>query len=182
MKNYIKENYKSILLKLFIVLLVLAVDLITKIIFASVFEKRYDSGNYENIVFIKYIISFTYTENIGAAFSIFSGKLAFLIVFSIIFIGVFIYLDYSFKEKSGWLVAGFSLIMGGAIGNLIDRIFLGYVRDFISFDFLKDFAICNFADVCITVGCICYIIYLIIYMVKNSKKKKENVDITKEEK
>jgi len=179
MKKYLKENYKSIILKVSIILLVLAIDLITKIVFANIFESRYDSGNFDNIIVLKNILSFTYTENIGAAFSIFSGEVAFLIIFSIIFIGVFIYLDVTFKEKSAWMVAGFSLIIGGAIGNLIDRIFLGYVRDFISFDILKDFAICNFADVCITIGCVCYAIFLIIYLVKNFRNKSNNA---KEEK
>ena len=151
--------------------LILVIDLVTKIIFADVFQDRYNEGNFDNIVVLKYVLSFTYTENVGAAFSMFSGKVALLIIFSVAFIVMFVYLDISFRDKSKWLLAGFTLIIGGAIGNLIDRIFLGYVRDFISFDFLKNFAICNIADVCITVGCICYAIYLILYIVKTSKSK-----------
>lgn len=179
MKKYFKENYKSIILKVSIILTVLAIDLITKVVFANFFNNRYANGNYDNLIVLKNILSFTYTENIGAAFSMFSGEVVFLIVFSIVFIGLFIYLDVTFKEKSGWLVAGFSLIIGGAIGNLVDRIFLGYVRDFISFDILPNFAICNLADVCITIGCGCYMVYLIMYLIKLNKNKK---NIAKDEK
>ena len=171
MKNYLKQNYKQLILKISIVILVLVIDLVTKAVFANVFKARYQDANYDNMIVLKNILSFTYTENVGAAFSMFSGKVIFLIIFSILFIGFFIYMDIAFKDNNPFLMIGFSLIIGGAIGNLIDRIFLGYVRDFISFDFLKDFAICNFADVCITFGCVCYGIYLIMYIVNNSKKK-----------
>jgi len=174
MKNYIKENYKSILIKVVLITLVLVADLVTKIIFADIFQERYSEGNFENIIVIKNILSFTYTENVGAAFSMLSGKVPLLIIFSIAFIVMFVYLDVSFKDKSKWMVAGFSFIVGGAIGNLIDRIFLGYVRDFISFDILKNFAICNIADVFITIGCVCYVIYLILNLIKTVKNGKRN--------
>lgn len=178
MKNYLKQNYKAIILKISIVLLILAIDLITKVVFADIFLERYAESNFENIVFIKGLISFTYTENIGAAFSMFSGEVVFLIVFSFIFIGFFIYMDIAFKDNHPLSVLGFTLIIGGAIGNLIDRIFLGYVRDFISFDIVKGFPICNFADVCITLGCVCYCVYLLVYIIQSAKNKE---DIKKEE-
>lgn len=173
MKNYIKQNYKMIILKILIVSLILAIDLITKVVFADVFLERYAQSNFDNITFIKGLISFTYTENIGAAFSIFSGEVVFLIIFSLVFIGVFVYMDITFKDSHPFSIAGFTLIMGGAIGNLIDRIFLGYVRDFISFDIVKGFPICNFADVCITLGCVCYCVYLLLYILKTSKEKED---------
>jgi len=174
MKNYLKQNYKIVILKLLIVLFVLAIDIITKVVFANIFSERYLQSNFDNIIFIKGLISFTYTENIGAAFSMFSGEVVFLIIFSIIFIGFFIYMDISFKDNHPLSIAGFTLVMGGAIGNFVDRIFLGYVRDFISFDIIPNFAICNFADVCITIGCVCYCVYLLVYLLKSSKKKEDN--------
>lgn len=174
MKNYLKENYKQLLIKLIIVVGVLVLDLVTKIVFANIFSERYSQENFSNIVVIKNILSFTYTENIGAAFSIFSGHVVFLILFSIVFIGVFICIDYFYKEKNPWFVVGISLIVGGAIGNLIDRIFLGYVRDFISFDFIKNFAICNIADCAITIGCVCMCIYLVVLLVREGKEKNKN--------
>ena len=177
MKKYFKENYKQIIVKILIIIAVLVIDLVTKIVFANIFSARYENNNFSNIDFIKGVISFTYTENVGAAFSIFSGRVVFLILFSIVFIGVFVAVDIWFKEKNWWFATGISLVIGGAIGNLIDRVFLGYVRDFISFDIVKDFAICNFADCCITIGCVLIGIYFIISLVKERKEKvsiKEN--------
>lgn len=180
MKKYLKDNFKLVIFKLLIVMSVLVLDLVTKIVFANIFNARYNGGDYDNIVFIKNILSFTYVENIGAAFSMFSGNTVFLIIFSIVFIGVFIAIDIMYKEKSWWFITGYSLILGGAIGNLIDRLFLGYVRDFISFDFLKDFAICNIADVCITIGCVLLVVYFIILIVKNDADKKKVINKTED--
>lgn len=188
MKTYFKENYKQIIVKVLIVFAVLVIDLVTKSFFANVFSQRYENNNFENIVFIKYFISFTYTENVGAAFSIFSGHVAFLIIFSLVFIGIFVAIDLIYKDTNWLFATGMSLVLGGAIGNLVDRIFLGYVRDFISFDFIKNFAICNFADCCITIGCVCIGIYLLIGLVKDGKRSgrkqvkksnNENVDDVK---
>lgn len=172
MKKYFKDNYKQIIVKLLIIFVVLVIDLVTKKVFADLFAKRYENNNFSDMTVIKNILSFTYTENVGAAFSMFSGKVGFLILFSIVFVGIFVAIDILYKEKNWWFNSGVALIIGGAIGNLIDRIFLGYVRDFISFDFIKDFAICNVADCCITVGCVCIAIYFVIVVVKESKEKK----------
>ena len=52
------------------------------------------------------------------------------------------------------------LILGGLFGNLIDRIAFGYVRDFVHLDFMS-FPVFNVADIALTVGCICFIIYVL---------------------
>ncbi len=169
-KQYLKENWKSLVIKISIFAVCLVVDLVTKAIFASKFSERFSSGQYENITVIKGFLSFTYTENTGAAFSIFNNSTVFLTIFSVIFIAVFIWLDYSFKDKSPLSAVAVGLIIAGAFGNLVDRLFLHYVRDFISFDFLGNFPICNFADVCISVGCVMYAIYFLVVTIKNNKK------------
>jgi len=171
MKKYFAENKKFILIKVLIILGVLAIDIITKIVFAEIFSNRYASGNNENIDVIKGVVSFTYTENTGAAFSMLSGNVILLIIATIIFISLFVWYDVVSKDNNALSLAAFSLIVGGAIGNLIDRIFLGYVRDYISFDIVPNFAICNFADVCITIGCACYILHLILLLAKSKRSK-----------
>jgi signal peptidase II len=65
-------------------------------------------------------------------------------------------------------------VLSGAIGNLVDRIFLGYVRDFISIRLFN--FIFNIADIFVTVGMILFMIYLVISMIKESKEKKNVVD------
>ena len=68
----------------------------------------------------------------------------------------------------------------GCVGNMYDRIFFGYVRDFIQFDFWKSFPIFNFADAILCIGVVLFVIYLIIYLVKS--RKNEKVDGENDEK
>lgn len=93
-----------------------------------------------------------YLENRGAAFSMLNGNRAFLIVFPIIMISICLYALHRLGKKHRWLYAALPLIAAGGLGNLIDRIFRGgAVVDY--FDFQPvNFAVFNFADICVTVG------------------------------
>jgi len=105
---------------------------------------------------IKNILHATYIQNTGAGFGILKGWNTILIFISLIIIGIILfYFDRIIKEKS--IHIPIALILGGAIGNLIDRIFLGYVIDFIDFRIWPAF---NIADSCITIGALWLIIYL----------------------
>ena len=111
--------------------------------------------------------------NTGAAFSFMSGAVWFFIVVSALSSGVMIYLLISNKwGLSIFNKVAISLILGGAIGNLIDRIMLGGVRDFI---YLKsiNFAIFNVADMAVTIGGILLVIGLIIEIVKSCNKREK---------
>ncbi len=121
------------------------------------------------------IINISYHKNTGAAFSIFSGMQIFLIIVTSIFIIAGIYAVVSGKVKRPVLVASFSLIIGGGIGNLIDRIFRGFVVDYIEVR-LFDFAVFNFADCCVIIGAV---MFLLVYIFFDASKKKEKL---KEEK
>lgn len=94
-----------------------------------------------------------YLSNYGAAWGIFSGKQLFLIILtSVIIVGMVIYLTKVPTTKWGkWTKIALVMIISGAIGNLLDRIFLGYVRDFLYF-ILIDFPIFNVADILVVVG------------------------------
>lgn len=169
MKNF----WIQFAVKVIAIVLMLAIDLLTKIYFQNYFE----SGG-ADITLINNILGVTYTINTGAAFGIFGNNTIMLIIFTVVFLVVFSFIDLYYRTNNGWYIAGFSLIVGGAMGNFIDRIFLGGVRDFIEFRFI-DFPIFNFADIFLTVGVICYIIYLVFYEFKSSKTGPK--DITKEE-
>lgn len=111
--------------------------------------------------------------NTGAAFSFMSGAVWFFIVVSALSSGIMIYLLISNKwGLSIFNKVAISLILGGAIGNLIDRIMLGGVRDFI---YLKsiNFAIFNVADMAVTIGGILLVIGLIIEIVKSCNKREK---------
>ena len=145
---------------------IIAIDLLTKSFIA---EKL--NGNV--IVAIPGIFNFTYVQNYGAAWSIFSGSKLFLILISFIFI-VLLSIFYIFENKRGALFqVGIGLMLGGAIGNLIDRIALGYVRDFVQFDFWKTFPVFNIADVAITIGVVLIAISLLVSLIKGAKNEKK---------
>ena len=77
-----------------------------------------------------------------------------------------------------WLACSVGLIAGGCIGNMVDRIALGFVRDFLNFQFM-DFPAFNFADVCICVGVVVFIIYFLFFYSKEDKNKKKDEKIKK---
>lgn len=97
----------------------------------------------------------TYVHNYGAAFSIFNGNRFFLI--SVTFVAILIIYHFLIKGKclNKYDIFFFSLLYGGILGNLYDRIFYGYVIDFFDFYiFNYNFAIFNIADMCIVISMI----------------------------
>lgn len=148
-----------------ILLLGIVVDLVTKIIFANAL-----SGKDGATVVIPNFFELVYVENTGAAYGMFGGSTVLLIIITIAFIIGFCVYDYFNHSTNWWYMLGLSLIVSGAIGNFIDRIFLGYVRDFLS---IKLFSfVFNIADLLITVGVGCFIVYMIICIIKETKDKK----------
>lgn len=149
-----------------IIAAILALDLVTKYVFDDLL-----SGG-RTITVIPYLFNFKLVHNYGAAWGLMAGKQVFLIALSIVFMAIFIF--YYIKEpKKTWLLnVTFGFLFAGCLGNLYDRMVFGYVRDFIQFDFWQSFPIFNFADVALFVGVVMFIIYLIIYFIKNRKKEK----------
>ncbi len=124
------------------------------------------------------LINFIFVKNTGAAWGIFGGRPVFLIIFTIIILSLFITFYIlrvkKVQERSSKLLAiSTGLIVGGALGNLIDRIFLGYVRDFINFMFI-DFPVFNFADIALTFGVIIFVIYFLFYYSKEENSKENH--------
>ncbi len=122
----------------------------------------------ESNTIIPGLLDFTYTHNDGMALGI--GSSAFRWVFIIITVlicGLLIYFMYRPEFKNKLYFAATACIVGGGIGNLIDRIFNGYVVDFLALSFFPP--ICNFADYCITAGTVCLVIFIIFYYGKEEK-------------
>ncbi len=111
--------------------------------------------NYDFIFF-----SVDYVKNYGAAFNIFSGSRIFLSTVSTIISLILIYFILRKKNISNLDLLSYSFILGGTIGNGIDRITKGYVIDFINLNFI-DFPVFNIADISINIGLI-FIIYGLI--------------------
>lgn len=124
--------------------------------------------------FINGFIGWRYVRNTGAAFGSFSDSTTLLSVFTGIIIVAGIVLIISRKIKSKYYLTCATMIIAGGFGNLLDRVFRGYVVDFIEVQF-TDFAVFNFADILVTVGAFMLIGYLIFETVRDfSKKKGEN--------
>ncbi len=121
------------------------------------------------------LFNFTYVENTGAAFSMFSDKTDTLSLLTILFLIAIFYILMKKMFESKYVNACLMLVFAGGLGNLIDRIAYGYVIDFIEPLFI-DFAVFNFADCCITVGAFMLIGYEIYEIVKERKKKADTDD------
>lgn len=118
------------------------------------------------------IIDLTYVENDGAVFGSFGGKRIILIVVTTILVCVCAYFLYRYKTSSKLMFISLNMIIAGGIGNWIDRVFRnGLVVDYIEIK-LFNFAVFNFADICITLG-VAFILIYILFIEKRDDKKEE---------
>ena len=146
---------KTILISILILLL----DIITKqLVITNLLE-------HQSITIINNFFSITYAKNTGVAFSFLEGYLPLVILItSIIIISILIYINKNTPNKYESICYG--LILGGALGNLLDRIIYGYVIDFLDFTiFNYNYPIFNIADTFIVIG----ILILIILSFKENK-------------
>lgn len=156
----------------------IALIVIAALIAIDQFIKVWALDNLKNAVepvqFIKFgsreIINLTYYENTGAAFSILEGKLPFLIIVTSLFLLVGIYLLATKRVHQPFLIGSASLIIAGGMGNLIDRIFRGFVVDYVEVRLFR-FAVFNFADCCVVIGAILMLFYTLF--LDNKKEPKE---------
>lgn len=118
------------------------------------------------------LFSLVYVENRGVAFGMFSGMHWVFIALTSVLLAIIIFYMFKKRPKGRFFYICAALIIGGGVGNLIDRIFYGYVIDYISLSFFPP--VCNFADYCITAGTILLVIYLLFFsdMLDSSKKAK----------
>ena len=162
-----KQSRKAIIAaQLISVALLAAIDQLIKY---AVLENLKPVGS---IKAIEGFLAWTYAENTGAAFSIFTGNTAFLSVFTAIAIlAGFGYLLFSKNHHVMYDIC-IPLLIAGGLGNLIDRIALGYVIDYIQVLFV-DFPIFNFADCLVTCSAIALIVYLIYDLIADMRREKK---------
>lgn len=150
-----------------VIIVGLVLDLATKGFFA-----QYFSIGRDDIIVIPGFFKFTFTKNTGAAYGMFGNSTLGLTIISGLFIIAFCVYDYFNHSNNIWYCLGISFIVSGALGNLVDRLFLGYVRDFVSISLFS--FVFNIADAFITFGVIFFIVHLIVGIITEQKEKKKN--------
>lgn len=148
-----------------IAVLAIVADQITKYIVVSNIEYK------GSVPFIPGFMSFFHTRNTGAAFSMFSDQRWVFMVFSFISMGLIIYMLIREYKRHKLLNVALAMVLGGGIGNMIDRIRFGYVVDFFKTEFM-DFAVFNVADCFITVGAVLLGVYVIFFEPRVEKRLK----------
>ena len=146
-------------------------DQVTKTIVMNTMEL------YQTIPVIEDVFSFTYIHNYGAAWGLFSNHRWVFIILTAVALVIMPILLYKYRKVHFLFSFSLSLIIGGAIGNMIDRIGLGYVVDFLQATFI-DFPVFNIADVCVVCGAIMMFIYIIFLdktLFADKPKKTEKV-------
>lgn len=122
-----------------------------------------------NIPLWENVFHLTYVENRGAGWGIFSDHTWILtLVTALIIVAAVTYVVVK-RPKNRVFLTGFTFLIGGAVGNLIDRIRIGYVIDFFDFT-LIDFPVFNVADCFITIGAIIFAVYVIFLSDKKEEK------------
>ena len=154
------QRNKRILIIVFIILLLICLDQLVK---EYVLHNIYNSSR----AMINGVLNLTYVENTGGAFGIFNSNTIAVILFNIItIILITLYIVIKIDKMNIRIIIGASLISAGGIGNLLDRIFRGYVIDYIDINPLIKYPMFNIADICVVLGCTIIIIYTIISVSK----------------
>ena len=163
--NLLMKYIRLAILEIAVVVLLLLLDLIVKHL-----TEININGN-ERITIINGFVALTFTKNTGAAFSLLSDSFHFLVIvrliMSVIMLGILIIFH---RKLTALLRVSMCLILAGAVGNLIDQMRFGYVRDMFEFLFVK-FAVFNIADICIVIGVIALMLEMLLNKRLLSEKK-----------
>lgn len=163
------------LLCILLIVLSVAADQITKqIVLANI-------AMYDEVSFLPGILHFTYIENKGAAFGMLANNRWVFLVISSLAIIAFVFYIIKYKPQSPLLRVSLSFVIGGGIGNMIDRCFRGSVVDMIEVEFI-DFYVFNVADMFVCVGCGLMVLYMILEEIREAKAKKSEKESTNADK
>ena len=151
-----------------LIFLIVLIDRIGKFLAALLLKEQGSFGLWPDVFHL------TYTENTGAAFSMFSSHTTLLAIFSFVMVVGLSYYLYRRKKEQASLLEQIALafILGGALGNLYDRAILGYVIDFFDFRLIR-FAVFNVADSFITVGAVLLVLSLLQEEIQKKKETKK---------
>ncbi len=165
-----KKKWWLYIVELAVVAIILVADLLSK---KAAWEYL---NTYGVKTLVPHLFNLVMVQNTGAGFGILQGKTVALTVVTIIVVAaIYVYLFFALKE-SEWLRISLVFVTAGGIGNIVDRIKYGYVRDFLQFAFWEDFPAFNVADSFVTVGAFMLVIVLIIMLVQEGKKSQKEFE------
>lgn len=145
--------------------LIVAIDQISK---SLIVDKLVTEGN--SVTVINGLLNFTLSYNDGMAFGLGSSVFRWVFVGIMVVVGaILIYFMFNPKYNSPLFLLAAALVIGGGIGNAIDRVVNGYVVDFLALSFFPP--VCNIADYAITIGTALLLIFVIFVYGKNDKKE-----------
>lgn len=150
-----------------LILLTVLADQISKYF---VYQALYPDGSFQ---VIENLFSLIYVENRGIAFGMFQGQQWLFVIVTMFLIVLLLYLYFKKKVSGRLFTASVIFIIGGGVGNMIDRIFRGFVIDFLSISFFPP--VCNLADYFITIGAF-LLILSIVFMPPEKKVSEEKTD------
>jgi signal peptidase II len=131
-----------------------------------------------HVSFLPHVLELTYVRNTGAAFSILNEQTWLLTLISILVVAAMVFALWKKLLTHPLGVVPAVMVIAGGVGNLIDRVALGYVTDMFNTLFMN-FAVFNVADICITVGGVLLVVYVLFFYEKYEKKGDgQNVDGT----
>ncbi|WP_414840279.1 signal peptidase II [Carnobacterium sp. TMP28] len=144
-------------------LLIIGIDQFTKYLTVATIDL------YEVVEVFPSLLSWMYLQNTGAAWSILEGQMWFFYIVTAIVVVIVVYYLQKYGRQSRLLSLSLTFVLAGSIGNVIDRIRLGYVVDMIRLEFI-DFPIFNVADMALSVGVGLMILY--VFLDEQDKKRK----------
>ncbi|MBP3375775.1 MAG: signal peptidase II [Clostridia bacterium] len=158
----------AIIISVVLMVVAIALDQVSKYLIVANMEL------YESVDIIPGVLRLTYIHNDGAAFgSMDEHRWIFMVFSTIAIIGILVFLFWK-KPQDKLLLSSLILITGGGIGNMIDRVALGYVIDFIDFCAFPNLWmwIFNIADSCVCIGAGLLALWLILDMIRETKAEK----------
>ena len=158
---------KTLIILVSIVVGGIGLDLLTKLLVADLM----DLG--QSVKIIPHVLNLTYIHNYGAAFGMLSNhRWVFMVISTVAIIGIGIYL-FGFCKERMLLKVGLAMIVSGGLGNMVDRVFYGYVIDMIDFCLFPFWNwIFNIADALVCVGAGVVVLALVLDIIKETKEKK----------
>lgn len=137
-------------------LILVAADLYTKLLAAAWLKDKHPIVLWDGVLELRYL------ENRGAAFGMFRDQKWFFVFIATVISIAIVYVIVHIPPSKRYIPVHIclTLIVSGAVGNMVDRVYLGYVRDFIYFSII-DFPIFNFADICVSVGTVILVLLIL---------------------